>query len=95
MEQAWAALAAAGPTALVLGIAVATLWSTNKALHIQYEGDPTDKDKPGKLATLAAASQKREDDLRTFYENKLKAERDEQKAILAELNATLRGAFTE
>lgn len=96
MDQIWQQLAASGPLALVLGLAVYVLWSSNRELRQLYEGDPKDPEqKPGRIAQLQRAAQAREDAIREFYEGKLKVERDEQKELLKELNATLRGSLLD
>lgn len=95
-EAVLQALSVGGPMAIVLGFAVFTLWNANAKLRVQYEGDPDNPEKtPGKLATQAKEARQRYDALREFYEEKLRLEREEQKAIIKELNSTLRGAFEE
>ena len=86
------ALVSSGPMAVVLGFAVWTLWKSNRELRIYYEGDPNDPEKkPGRIAQLQAASLAREDMLRSDHVERLRYERDEQKAVMTELLKTLKG----
>ena len=94
LEQALAALATSGPTALLAGMMVVVLWKKLQALQKHYEGDPGDAKTPatpGRIAELVTASQQREDRLRENYEAALARERDAQALVMNDLLNTLRG----
>ena len=91
MEVVLAALAQHGPTAILAGAIIWVLWKKLTALQVYYEGDPSDKDKPGKIATMQRDAQEREDKLRDDYDRKVKEERDAQKLVMDDLLSTLRG----
>lgn len=106
-EEIVRALAASGPIALVLGLATLLLWKRLNKQQVFYEGDPDDpENKPGKLAQERKVAQDRlaqerkdaqgrEDKLRKHYEDKLKTERGENKALYRELNEALQGLVNE
>jgi len=94
LEQALAALATSGPTALLAGMMVVVLWKKLQALQRFYEGDPGDAKTPatpGRIAEMVAQAQQREDKLRQNYEEALLRERDAQANVMNDLLNTLRG----
>ncbi len=92
VEEVWQQLAAQGLTALLLGGIVFVLWRKLTALHVFYEGDPSQPEaKPGRIREMQVAAQVREDGLRTHYEGLINDEREAQAATLDELLSTLKG----
>ena len=105
MDQVWGEIAKQGALVLSFATAIYFLWKALKAAQEEtrevrafYEGEPAkgDKDaKPGKVAELQAAAQKREDKIRTDFDKKEKELRAELAAVYKELNDTLRGEFED
>ena len=81
---------ASGSLGTVLGVWGWKLWATLVELRHYYEGDPKDPSKPGRMKQEQLASQAREDSIRAYYEEQLKQERIEFKAVTRELNATVK-----
>ena len=103
MEDLWQRLAEQGVLVLAFAVAITVLWKTNRDRRVFYEGDPKEPEKtPGKIAELAKAAQAREDEIRAAgdaaleqqrkdYAESLKNERAEQKLVMDQLLAALRG----
>lgn len=92
MEQALTALATGGPVAVLAGLIVIVLWKKLNALQVYYQGDPDPAaQRPGLIANMQKAAQEREDGLRSHYEAQLAQERIEQRKVMDELLAALRG----
>lgn len=84
--------------ALLLGLVCKILWAKVAevraelaALRAYYEGDPNDPNKKGKIAEIQAAAQLREDKLRNDSDRLLREAWGEQKALMQDLAAALRG----
>ena len=98
VDQALQALAASGPLAILMGLVIVVLWKENRALRKKYEGDPGDAKTPatkGVIEEQRLAAQAREDEQRQHFEQRVDAERTENKAIMRELNETLKGYAEE
>lgn len=95
LEAALTALASNGPLALLAGMIVIVLWKKLQAIQIHYAGDPKDSTKVGLIRHMQVEAQEREDTLREHYEERLDCERSEQKAVMRELNDTLKGYAEE
>ena len=78
LEEALRALVASGPLAIVLGMAVKILWDRLSGLEATRLSDHK-------------AAVEREDKVRDSFEGQLRKERDEYKALLLDLNTTLKG----
>jgi uncharacterized protein YPO0396 len=74
--------------ALALVKALEKAWDAVTASHHKASDE---QERVEMLKDLQEAAQKREDTLRRHYEERLDRERDQQKAIMRELNETLKG----
>ena len=93
LESALTALASNGPLALLAGMIVVVLWRKLTALQVHYEGDPSDTTgtKIGLVARVRQEAQVREDALRVHYDGLVAKERNENKQLWRDVNATLKG----
>lgn len=89
MDEIWKQLAASGPLALVLGVAVWALWRKVNDLAGKLESATENYTK--RLETQTEASTKREDELRKGYEAREDALRKENRSLWQEINNTLKG----
>jgi len=85
------ALATSGPLAVLLGLAVYTLWATLRKLRKHYEGDPDDPEKhPGLIRTMDREARAREDKIREAAAKELAEERAETVRAFGRLEVLLR-----
>lgn len=82
MNQAWDMLAASGPLAIILGVAVTILWKSWRKEQEWRRSDQVD-------------CLKKQDEIREHYEGELKKERDENKSLYRELGEILGGLIPQ